>query len=79
MKSLSLLIGLMFISSSAFAQQKVVLGEFNSEIKKELRRDYVKACNREFHMGIYKNVVWIQGVRPFQYCQQYAQHMTKDL
>ena len=78
MKSLSLLIGLMFISSFTFAQQKVVL-EDSSEIKKELRRDYLKACNREFHMGIYKNVVWIQGVRPFEYCQQYAQHMTKDL
>ena len=78
MKSLSLLIGLMFISSFTFAQQKVVL-EDSSEIKKELHRDYLKACNHEFHMGIYKNVVWIQGVRPFEYCQQYAQHMTKDL
>lgn len=77
MKSLSLLIGLMLISSSAFAQQKVVMSD--SEIKKEIRMDYLKACNKEFHTGIYRNTVWIQGMQPFQFCQQYASHMTKDL
>ena len=82
MKRLSLVIGLLFISSLSYAQQKVVIGEpilGKENIKKHEYMSYYKACNHEFHMGIYKNVVWIHGVRPFEYCQQYARHMTKDL
>ena len=82
MKRLSLVIGLLFISSLSYAQQKVIIGEpiLGAEnIKKHEYMDYYKACNREFHLGIYKNVVWIRGTTPVNFCQQYARHMTKDL
>ena len=82
MKRLSLVIGLLFISSLSYAQQKVIIGEpilGTENIKKHEYMGYYKACNREFHMGIFKNVVWIRGTTPVSFCQQYARHMTKDL
>lgn len=76
------MIGLLFVSSMSYAQQKVVLGEpilRAEEAKKELFNKYIKVCTDEFTYGELKNTVWIRGQRPFQFCHSYARYMTKDL